>query len=123
MMLNLKNKSKQVLFKKYNQKQNVNSHKNINNVNNTNDTHRETKTQKSDGQKNKSAEAADFNERMKKHKVGSFGGIVELCKELYKNKPKRDEMKEVTKKDVIALVLTVIVVVLIWSGFMVYPIY
>lgn len=54
---------------------------------------------------------------MKKHKVGSFFGIVELCKELckelYKNKPKRDEMKEVTKKDIIALVLTIIVVVLI----------
>ena len=50
---------------------------------------------------------------MKKHKVGSFGGIVELCKELYKNKPKRDEIKEVTKKDVIALILTIIVVILV----------
>ena len=58
-------------------------------------------------------EVEDFNERMKKHKVGSFGGIIELCKELYKNKPKRDEMKEVTKKDILALILTIIVLILI----------
>ena len=62
---------------------------------------------------NKKKEVEDFNERIKKHKVGSFGGIVELCKELYKNKPKRDEMKEITKKDVIALILTIVVVILI----------
>lgn len=58
-------------------------------------------------------EIDDFNERMKKHKVGSFSGIVELCKEIYKNKPKRDEIKEITKKDILAFVLTIIVVILI----------
>lgn len=58
-------------------------------------------------------EVDDFNEIMKKHKVGSFSGIVELCKEIYKNKPKREEIKEITKKDIIAFVLTVIVVILI----------
>ena len=50
---------------------------------------------------------------MKKHKVGSFSGIIELCKEIYKNKPKRDEIKELTKKDILALILTIIVVILI----------
>ena len=58
-------------------------------------------------------EVDDFNERMKKHKVGSFSGIVELCKEIYKNKPKRDEIKEVTKTDILAFILTVLVVILL----------
>ena len=58
-------------------------------------------------------EIQDFNERMKKHKVGSFSGAIELCKEIYKNKPKRDEIKELTKKDILALILTIIVVILI----------
>ena len=96
------------LYKKYNQKQTNNIKTNMNN---TASNRKENKNHKS--QRNNNEEAEDFNERMKKHKVGSFSGIVELCKELYKNKPKRDEMKEVTKKDIIALILTIIVVVLI----------
>ena len=103
------------LYKKYNQKQTDNTlndkvQSNINNVNSTNSNKKENKNYKSQ-QNNKKEE--DFNERMKKHKVGSFSGIVELCKELYKNKPKREEIKEITKKDVIALILTIIVVILI----------
>ncbi len=103
------------LYKKYNQKQadnnlNDNVQSNINNVNSTSSNKKENKNYKS--QQNKK-EVDDFNERMKKHKVGSFSGIVELCKELYKNKPKREEIKEITKKDVIALILTIIVVILI----------
>ena len=46
-------------------------------------------------------------------KLGSFAGIVELTKELYKNKPKRDELKKITQKDIIAVILTIIVVILI----------
>lgn len=99
------------LYKKYNQKQTNNIKTNMNNVNNTASNRKENKNHKS--QRNKNEEAEDFNERMKKHKVGSFSGIVELCKELYKNKPKRDEIKEITKKDIIALILTIIVVILI----------
>jgi len=52
-------------------------------------------------------------DKPKAHKVGTFMGIVDLCKELYKNKPKRDEMKEITKKDIIAGALTVVIVILI----------
>ena len=99
------------LYKKYNQKQTNNIKTNMNNVNNTASNRKENKNHKS--QRNKNEEAEDFNERMKKHKVGSFSGIIELCKELYKNKPKRDEIKEITKKDIIALILTIIVVILI----------
>ena len=68
------------LYKKYNEKQTDN---NLNdNVNSINNNKKENKNYKS--QQNKK-EVDDFNERMKKHKVGSFAGIVELCKELYKN--------------------------------------
>ena len=103
------------LYKKYNQKQtdntlNDNVQSNINNVNSSSSNKKENKNYRS--QQNKK-EVDDFNERMKKHKVGSFSGIVELCKELYKNKPKRDEMKEITKKDIVALILTIIIVILI----------
>lgn len=108
----LEKQEQEELYKKYNQKQNnyqsnENTQGNINN-NKANRTNKKYK----EGQKDKK-NVEDFNERMKKHKVGSFGGIFELCKELYRNKPKRDEMKEITKKDVIALILTVIVVILI----------
>ena len=100
------------LYKKYNQNQSDNTlNDNVqSNINSTSSNKKENKNYKS--QQNKK-EVDDFNERMKKHKVGSFSGIVELCKELYKNKPKRDEMKEITKKDIVALILTIIIVILI----------
>lgn len=46
-------------------------------------------------------------------KLGTFSGIVELTKELLKNKPKRDEFKRITQNDIIALILTIIVIILI----------
>lgn len=94
----LEKQEQETLYRRYNNNQNNNT-KNINTSVNKNDT-----TKKNE---------EDFNERMKKHKVGSFSGIIELCKELYKNKPKREEIKEITKKDILAFVLTVIVVILI----------
>lgn len=51
--------------------------------------------------------------RKNKSKVGTFAGLVELTKELYSSRPKREEFKEMTKKDAIAIVLTIIVVLLI----------
>ena len=105
----LEKQEQEDLYKRYNQKQNENIKNKNDNAKSTN----KINNKKSHEQKNNKEEVDDFNERMKKHKVGSFGGILELCKELYKNKPKRDEMKEITKKDVIALILTVIVVILI----------
>ena len=105
----LEKQEQEDLYKRYNQKQNENIKNKNDNAKSTN----KINNKKSHEQKNNKEEVDDFNQRMKKHKVGSFGGILELCKELYKNKPKRDEMKEITKKDVIALILTVIVVILI----------
>lgn len=66
---------------------------------------------------NKQKEDIDFNKKMKKHKVGSLAGIVELTKQLIKDfkqsKTKREEIKEVTKKDVFAVVLTIVIVVIL----------
>ncbi len=64
-------------------------------------------------QNKQTKETEHINENMKKHKVGSFSGIIELLKELYKNKPKREEFKDITQKDIIALVLTIVVVIII----------
>lgn len=54
---------------------------------------------------------------MKKHKVGSLGAIIELTKQLIhdlvKNKERRQEIKEVTQKDILAIFLTIAVVILI----------
>ena len=65
---------------------------------------------------NKRTEEPSLEERMKKHKTGSMGAIIELTKQLIKdlkNKEKRKKLKEMTKIDVIAIILTIIVVVLI----------
>ena len=99
----LEKQEQETLYRKYGNQQSNNTNvqnKNINNNNNNKSSEHEKEVQ-------------DFNERMKKHKVGSFSGIIELCKEIYKNKPKRDEIKELTKKDILALILTIIVVILI----------
>lgn len=63
--------------------------------------------------KEEQEEAEELNRKMKTHKIGSFSGIIELLKQLYKDKSKRQEIKEVTRKDVIAIILTIIIVILI----------
>ncbi len=74
---------------------------------------KETSSNTQNRQTKEKAEVEQINENMKKHKVGSFSGIIALLKELYKSKPKREEFKEVTKKDIIALILTIIVVIIL----------
>lgn len=53
----------------------------------------------------------------KVYKVGTFGSLIQLTKELIqnlvKNKEKRKEMKEMTKIDALAILLTIIVVIII----------
>ena len=97
----LEKQEQETLYRKYGNQQSNNINVQNKNTNNNNKSSEHEK------------EVQDFNERMKKHKVGSFSGIIELCKEIYKNKPKRDEIKELTKKDILALILTIIVVILI----------
>lgn len=74
---------------------------------------KEEKKEKTSKAKSKQEETEEFDRKMKTHKIGSFSGIIELLKQLYKDKSKRQEIKEVTRKDVIAIILTIIVVILI----------
>lgn len=109
----LEKQEQEALYEKYNQKENILNENEKSNISNMNQTSHNAPNRVHKEKQNNKKDIEDFNERMKKHKVGSFSGIIELCKELYKNKPKRDEIKEITKKDIIALILTVIVVILI----------
>ena len=90
----LEKQEQETLYRKYGNQQSNNTNVQNKNTNNNNKSSEQEK------------EVQDFNERMKKHKVGSFSGIIEY-------KPKRDEIKEITKKDILAFVLTIIVVILI----------
>ena len=62
-------------------------------------------------------EKTDSKEKQaKKPKVGTLESIIDLTKrliDLIKNREKREEIKEVTRKDVIALLLTIVVVAII----------
>ena len=53
-------------------------------------------------------EKAEYRRRM-----SSFSGIVELTKELYANRPRREELKNMTKKDLYAIGLTIVVIIII----------
>lgn len=55
-------------------------------------------------------------QEIKKKKTGTLDSIIELTKDLFqlmKNKEKRQEIKEVTRKDIIALALTIVVIIII----------
>ncbi len=52
-------------------------------------------------------------EKKQKSTMGTFEGLVELVKQLYHDRPKREEFKEMTKKDIFAIVLTIIIVILL----------
>lgn len=56
-------------------------------------------------------------ERVKRQKIGTLSSMIDLTKtlvyDLARNKEKRKELKEVTKNDVLAIVLTILVVILI----------
>lgn len=49
----------------------------------------------------------------KKPQIGTLDSAIELVKELYHDRPKRQEYKEMTKKDIIAILLTIVVVLAI----------
>lgn len=56
------------------------------------------------------------NKKEKRAEVGSFKAIIELTKELFKFRkdlPKRDEKRQITKIDIISVILTIVIVVLI----------
>ncbi len=73
--------------------------------NNFNTTHKKTKKVEPSKSDNKH------------YKVSSFGSIVDFSKQLIydltKNKEKRNQIKDMTKKDIFAIILTIIVVIII----------
>ena len=81
------------------------------------------------GRKNKSAQnlrreeyyAKKINERQEQHdkeerkrqaqKLGTLAGVIDLVKVLYNDRPKRKEFAEITKKDLFAIVLAILIVI------------
>lgn len=55
--------------------------------------------------------------------IGTFAGLIDFIKVLYNDRPKMQEIKEITKKDIIAIFLTILVVLAIRFNFVVYSIY
>lgn len=58
-----------------------------------------------------------LSQRMQTHKIGSFGSVIELTKEvmhdLKKSKEKRKRIKDMTQNDIMAIVLTIVIVIII----------
>lgn len=81
----------------------------------------ENRTRNYDGQNRQARQTqrggVGKQERVKSHKIGTFGSMVDLTKtlihDLARNKEKRKQLKEMTQKDILAIVLTIIVVILI----------
>ena len=53
------------------------------------------------------------NKEKNKNNVGTIFGIAELVKELFGNRPKKEEKKKMEKNDWLAIGLTIIVMILI----------
>lgn len=83
-----------------------------NNVENTRKTG--GRTTGAAGKNRENAKTVSQEERARiNSNLGTFAGIVDLVKQLYHDRPKRENLKEMTKKDVFAIVLTIIIVFLI----------
>ena len=62
--------------------------------------------------KKKPEKKENLKKRREKYKVGSFLGLVDLTKEIFKNRPK-GEKKAVTKIDIIAVILTIMATIIL----------
>ena len=79
--------------------------------NNTNNSNQKEQTKSKESTKHPNTN--NKKEIENKNNVGTLAGLVELCKEIYKSKPKREEFKRNTKKDILALVIAIIGVIII----------
>ena len=61
----------------------------------------------------KSKNKEERNVEASKYKVGSFMNLIQLTKEIVANRPKNEEKKEITKKDLLAVFLTIIALIVI----------
>ena len=59
----------------------------------------------------------EFDEQQERKRqaqnLGTIDGVIDLVKELYSNRPKRKDFANMTKKDIFAILLTVIIVLII----------
>lgn len=62
---------------------------------------------------NKKRNTVSNNNKPKYEEVGSLKSVIDLVKILYEDRPRREHIKEVTKKDIIAVLLTIVVVAII----------
>lgn len=81
--------------------------------NNIDNSNQEKQTNNKHQEPNKSSNTKNKREIQNKNNVGTLAGLIELCKEIYKSKPKREEFKRNTKKDILALILAIISVIII----------
>lgn len=51
--------------------------------------------------------------KKKKNNVGTIDGIIDIVKEIYKSRPSKEELREITSNNILALVLTVIVIIVL----------
>ncbi len=58
-------------------------------------------------------EREDLNEKISKYKIGSFSRLFELLKHLFKKRRRRKKIKEITQKDILAMILTIVVIIII----------
>ena len=93
----LKKEKEEQFRKKYGEKDYGTEKKNFYNTSQT--TKNITNVQKQEQSK-------QSNER-----IGTIGGIADFLKVVYNDRPKREEYKEMTKKDLLAIFLTIIVVI------------
>lgn len=74
---------------------------------------KQSTTQNTEEETNTVSQQNKGKEKKQKSTMGTFEGLVELVKQLYHDRPKREEFKEMTKKDIFAIVLTIIIVILL----------
>lgn len=85
--------------------------------NNITQQSRKLATQIKDNHRQIQQKEETLSQRMQAHKIGSFGSVIELTKEvmndLKKSKEKRKKIKDMTQNDIMAIVLTIVIVIII----------
>lgn len=112
-------------YQKENQKSTYRQYEEDSKQSNTNGTtNRRRYVNKNDVENEQHSKSNNYNEkparemtkeekREYRRKMSTLSGAIELTKELYANRPRREEIKEMTKKDIIAIILTIIVIILL----------
>ena len=77
-------------------------------------THYQTSNINQNTQNKKAEQQKDNTQQVnKKPQIGTLDSAIELVKELYNDRPKRQEFKEMTQKDILAILLTIVIFITI----------